>query len=78
MGAGIVLTGLLNEFTVVPMNKCIVYGVVTAYAITDLHHPHAHVEQVYNTDPIQMGRLVVTTTSSANSQALLIDRPYRG
>jgi hypothetical protein len=64
------------------MNKYVRYGTVimsaSVYGIVDLHHPHAHVEQVYNTDPIQMGRLVVTTTSSANSQALLIDRPYHG
>jgi hypothetical protein len=74
------LTTILNEFTVVPMNKYILYSVVTAYAITDLHHPHAHVEPIYNTDPIQMGRLVytVTTSSASSSQMpLIINRPAR-
>jgi hypothetical protein len=66
------------------MNKYAEYGTVimtaSVYAITDLHHPHAHVEQIYNTDPIQMGRLIyaVTTSSVSSSQMpLIINRPAR-
>ena len=48
------------------MNKYVVYGVVSAYVITDLHHPHAHIEQSNDTAPIQRARNVVVSTATVS------------
>jgi len=57
------------------MNKCVLYGVVagsvTAYAITDLHHPHLHIEQTGDTAPVQEARTVVVSTATESGPRTL-------
>jgi hypothetical protein len=46
----------------------------SVYAVVDLYHPHAHVEQTNDSAPVRTGRLIIATTTSANaSKTLLTD-----
>jgi hypothetical protein len=77
-----VLGGLHHECALQPVGLSLVdrvfadhNGVMIGagiYVITDQQHPHAHVEQVYNTEPVQMGRLVVTSTATQSTSGGLV------
>jgi hypothetical protein len=54
------------------MDKYVRYGTVIMsagiYAITDLYHPHLHIEQTSSdTAPVQQARLIVVSTATSTT-----------